>query len=291
MAEEVTALVPHAERVIDFYGDPIEVAVVGDDEVYVPLRAITEFLGLDWSAQYRRIQRDEVLARRARMVALRDSAGARREQLSLPLDLLPGWLFGITASRVRPELAPKLTRYREECFRVLWRAFQADLARHAPVTHANPSLTHVRDLALAIVQMSEQQLALEAQVGAVRTDMAHLSGQQIVLHDAVSAIDGRVDRAALVIKELQRRLGSVEERIQPGSVISEAQAAEISSRVKALAQQLTAASPGKNHYQGIFGELYRRFGVTSYKLIRQEHYAEVLAFLDDWRGTTGVAAE
>ncbi len=40
---------------------------------------------------------------------------------------------------------------------------------------------------------------------------------------------------------------------------------------------------GKNHYQGIFAELYRRFGVSSYKLIRQEQYAAVLAFLEQWR--------
>jgi hypothetical protein len=29
--------------------------------------------------------------------------------------------------------------------------------------------------------------------------------------------------------------------------------------------------------------LYRRFGVSSYKLIRQEQYAAVLAFLEEWR--------
>ncbi|NJO82978.1 MAG: hypothetical protein HC828_09275 [Blastochloris sp.] len=48
-------------------------------------------------------------------------------------------------------------------------------------------------------------------------------------------------------------------------------------------------------YQGIFGELYRRFGVSSYKVIRVEQYASVLAFLDEWRraaqgGETGAPA-
>jgi hypothetical protein len=41
---------------------------------------------------------------------------------------------------------------------------------------------------------------------------------------------------------------------------------------------------GKNQYQSVFAELYRRFGVSSYKLIRQEQYKAVLAFLEDWRG-------
>jgi hypothetical protein len=33
----------------------------------------------------------------------------------------------------------------------------------------------------------------------------------------------------------------------------------------------------------VFGELYRRFGVTSYTHIPQGQYAEVLAFLEEWR--------
>jgi hypothetical protein len=57
----------------------------------------------------------------------------------------------------------------------------------------------------------------------------------------------------------------------------------VSNQVKALAELLTGKDKAKNHYQGIFGELYRRFGVSSYKLIRHSQYDAVLAFLDDWR--------
>jgi hypothetical protein len=39
---------------------------------------------------------------------------------------------------------------------------------------------------------------------------------------------------------------------------------------------------GENQYQGVFSELYRRFGVPSYKHIRQEQYDSVLVFRDDW---------
>ncbi len=60
----------------------------------------------------------------------------------------------------------------------------------------------------------------------------------------------------------------LEARLRPAATIDEEQAAELSSRVKALAQALTAQDSSKNHYQGIFAELYRRFGVSSYTLIR-----------------------
>ena len=118
--------VPQAQRTIDFYGDPITVVVMPDDEVYVPIRPIAEFLGLDWSSQLQRIRRDDVLTNRTITLLVTTTDESRRDMVCLPLDLLPGWLFGISASRVRGELAPKLNRYREECFRVLWRSFQAE---------------------------------------------------------------------------------------------------------------------------------------------------------------------
>ena len=45
----------------------------------------------------------------------------------LPLDLIPGWLFGIQTGRVKENIRPKLIRYRRECFRVLWDAFKSDI--------------------------------------------------------------------------------------------------------------------------------------------------------------------
>lgn len=72
MAEsDAKALVPRAERIVDFYGDAIPVALV-DDVPYVALRMFADYLGLDWSAQRRRTERDEVLASEVRTVFLRE---------------------------------------------------------------------------------------------------------------------------------------------------------------------------------------------------------------------------
>ncbi len=281
-------LVPSAERAVDFYGDQISVALVSEgeeSEVYVPLRTITEFLGLGWGSQFNRLQRDEVLKARVRMVTIHGADGRPREMVCLPLDLLPGWLFGITTSRVREDLAPKLRRYREECFRVLWREYQSELMQRqqaqaqVPVVPRAP-LAQVREMGLAIAQLAEQQMALEGRVEDIanRVDDA---GQQ------VSVVTSRLDRAAEVVGDLKRRLGSIERQIAPPSHITDAQAAEISNKVKALAQLLTTQEPSRNFYQSIFGELYRRYGVSSYKLVPQNLYADVLEFLDDWLKTSG----
>ena len=53
----------------------IQVAIVGD-EAYMLLRQITDFLGLNWSRQYLRVQRNEILASHIRKVAMTAADGS-----------------------------------------------------------------------------------------------------------------------------------------------------------------------------------------------------------------------
>jgi hypothetical protein len=110
---------------------------------------------------------------------------------------------------------------------------------------------------------------------------------------AVQQPDGTI---FVLFARLRQNLGLGREsqvrRINRHSVLSQGlitQAAEVSNRVKALAELLTGKDASKNHYQGIFGELYRRYGVSSYKTIRLEQYEAVLTFLEDWRKSIGIA--
>lgn len=273
--DETAALVPTVTKPVDFYGEELMIALAGDAS-YVALRPICDYLGLAWNGQYQRIQRDTVLKRHTRIIAMTGADGRQREMVSLQLDYLPGWLFGVTSSRLRPELVEKLTHYREECFQVLWRAYQAELTESTSIgdaalatttrtmqtTDTTLALAQVRDLALAIAAMAEQQIALQEQMG---------------------GFGARLDRAAVLVGDLQRRVSMIEAHTTPVEAISDEQAAEIAAQVKALAELLTERDASKNHYQGIFAELYRRFGASSYKLLRLGQYRAVLAFLEDWR--------
>src|SRR5690349_13716502 len=102
-----SALVPLEARTVDFYGEEIVAMLVriGDElQVYVPLRPICAYLGISWGSQRNRLYRDEVLRDALRSVFIMNTnpQGGDPEVLCLPLELLPGWLFGIAASRVRP---------------------------------------------------------------------------------------------------------------------------------------------------------------------------------------------
>lgn len=253
------AIVPTEQRSIDFYGDEL-IVISLEGEPYIPIRPICDFLGLSWSGQSERIRRDAVLSEATATVRVTRTEGNRqvsRELLCLPLDYLNGWLFGVNAGRVKEGLRERLIRYQKDCYRVLAQAFQGS----AVVSPTSP-LVQIRDMALAIATMAEQQMLLEGRVTTTET---------------------RLDKAAVVVGDLSKRLGRLESRLAPGAYITDEQAAEISQRVKALAGRLQEQTPGKNYYQSIFGELYRRFNVSGYKLIRQNQYAEVIAFLEEWR--------
>jgi len=153
---------------------------------------------------------------------------------------------------------------------LLWRTFQDELSQVSHVAPATPtSLVQVRDMALAIAHMAEQQIELQ------------IRQQEMQTH--ITAVNARVDRAAVVVSDLQRRLHAVEHRVTPAATITDEQATDISNQVKALADLMARKDSSKNHYQSIFGEIYRRFRVSSYKLVRQSQYQDVVAFLDDWR--------
>ena len=268
MSEE-QALIPIEERQVDFYGDDIIAVLVGvngEEHVYIPVRPICTYLGLSWSGQSERIKRDLVLSEEARFVRVtRTNLGGNPNILCLPLDFLNGWLFGINAARVKEEHREKVVRYQRECYRILAEAFQVKSAVTAPSSSIQ-MLEQLRETGLAIAQLAEQQIAIETR------------------------LTNRLDKAAQVVGDIQRRLGAVERRVKPAEIISDEQASDIALSVKALGELLTnqAAQKGKgekipNYYQSIFTELYRRFGISKYTLTRQADYRDVMAFLDDWR--------
>lgn len=253
MSNETKALVPIEQREVEFYGDEIPAVIVEGGQVYVALRSIADYLGIDWSAQYRRLSRDPVLSEAQATVAVMATDGRIREQVCLPLDYLNGWLFGINANRVKGELRDKVIRYQRDCYRVLAEAFRPETGP-GPAESGELSLAYVRGMGLAIARMAEEQMEF----------------------------DRRLARTEEEQELYEIRLTTIEERIAwPAAVITEEQASQISQAVKAVAMQMSRQS-GRNEYGGVYGELYRKFGITSYKLLPANRFQEAMDFLTEW---------
>lgn len=104
---------------VDFHGKPLTVVTAADGRRLVAMRPICEAVGLQWESQYNRLRRNEVLASTISVMNMVAADGKEREQVCLPLEYLNGWLFGISTSRVKPEIRQRLEDYQRECYQVL----------------------------------------------------------------------------------------------------------------------------------------------------------------------------
>ncbi len=278
MADKPAPLVPIREEMVPFYEDEIPAVLIEVDglpepEIYVPVRPVCEFIGVDWSAQRRRINRDPVLSRHVMSVVvtatqIESARGQRASQdmLCLPLQFLHGFLFGINASRAKPEVRDSLIRYQTECYGILHGAFSRDRRE------AESAFQRIEAVALSVAELSRE------------------AGENI------GRIDQRVDRAAMVVRDLAIEVSAIKQRLSLGQPITPAQAQAIKSRVNETAG-LLGEVPGfggrRKPHAAVWSEIYRRFGVPSYNELRLNQSDDVIDFLDKWsaeiRGTLDLA--
>lgn len=103
---------------ISFHGQTVSV-FSQNNQHYVAMKPIVENIGLDWVSQHKKIQRNDILKSGMVMMTIPATDGKTYETACLPLDYLNGWLFGVDAKRVKPEIRERLLTYQRECFRAL----------------------------------------------------------------------------------------------------------------------------------------------------------------------------
>lgn len=242
------ALTPVEQRDVTFYDDTLTAVLMEDGTVYVPLRPICDYLGLNWAGQRQRTHRDIILEEVSCECVIH-SQGQGRAMLCLPLDYLNGWLFGINASRVKPEVQENLLTYQRECYRVLADAF---LAPDRALSSSTATLLQVREMGLAIARMAEEQIDFDRR-----------------LTTAESKLE--------LVANLDERLQTVEQFVAPGASVTQSQAMQISQAVKAVA----LAMPEPNFGQ-VYGQLYREYEITSYKNLPANKFQDAMKFLTEW---------
>jgi hypothetical protein len=272
MSEE-KAIVPVEQKLVDFYGDEIMAVLVevnDQQQVYVPVRPICDYMGVNWSGQYERLQRDPVLSEVMISVQVTRTGDQAREMICLPLDYLNGWLFGINANRVKAEIRNNLIRYQRECYRILADAFlpPPDLIVH-PIDADDRALVQLHNMALVIAATTREMLEIK----------------QLSLNNKA-----RLDAAREYLQGMNQRLKVVEQRTQSGP-LTEEQAREIQHRVNLIARELTKQDPGQKHHMGIYEALRQQTGSTTYKSIPLKGYETAIAFLDDWLNAIEQAEE
>ena len=244
-------VVPIEQKTVEFYEDQITAVRMVSGEVFIPIRPVCDNLGVTLAGQRERINRDPVLSEEVTSISVTLTQQAR-EMICLPLKFIPGWLFGINANRVKPVIRERLIRYQRECYDVLAEAFAEGRLTSEPsfnelLASDSPAAMAYR-MAQALQIMARQQLILE------------------------SRVDDHEDR----LETIESKLGD------PDRYISPDQAMQLSQAVKTVAMKLSLAS-GRNEYGGVYGELYRKFGITSYKQLPAAKFDEAMKWLNEWR--------
>lgn len=246
------------QKTVLFYDDELIAVRGGDGHIYVSLRHLCDVMGLARYTQVRKIRDNEILNEGYKggfmMMPPSESGrgGGRQKAGLLRIDLIPMWLTTINISRVKDDIKLRIKQYQKEAAKVLWEAFQDGRLSVDPAfsellkNESNPSVQAYK-MAQAIMKMAQQQIVLEA----------------------------RVDSHEQRIEQLESVVGNTKHQITPS------QASQISQAVKAIASQLGKRSK-RNEYAGVYGELYRRFDITSYKQLPKNRFDEAMNFLTGW---------
>ena len=178
--------------------------------------------------------------------------------ICLPLDYISGFLFGINATRVKEEVRDRLIRYQRECYRVLAEAFQEGRLTADPVLddllRSDSEAVQAYRMLQALVKLARNQILIEAQL--------HTHTEQLADHDQR-------------LEDIEATLGDT------GRLVTPDQASQISQAVKAVALALGKKS-GRNEFGAIYGELYRKFGITGYKQLPASKFQQAMDWLTDW---------
>jgi len=256
------SLVVIEQREVEFYGDELIAVRAADGHIYVSVRHLCDALGLDRTAQVRRIRRQEILDDAYKGGAIltppsKGGVGGGRQQLGLiRVDVVPLFLTGVSVNSVREEIRPKLARFQREAAKVLWEAFQqgqltADLDFDALLAQDTPEAQAYR-LAQAVLQLARNQLLMRAQLA-----------------------------------DHEQRLETIESQLgDTGRNVTPDQASQISQAVKAVALAL-GKKTNRNEFGAVYGELYRKFGITGYKMLPAHRFDEAMKFLTDWHENLG----
>jgi hypothetical protein len=240
---------------VRFADADITAVLATDNAIYAALPHLCRALNLDAESQRERIEEQTTLARGLIQFPL-----AQGKQLTtiwcLRADLIPYWLAIVPTKRMKAEKKARIDFYQAQVADVLGRLFGS-----SPVT--SPSTE---------VSLGEQHPAYTEGLAIARMalDTAQLASAQA----------DKIDKEVEALKEIyEMRITALEARLMPRETINEGQAERISDLVKQVALALSR-KVGGNTFGVVYGQLYRTFNITSYKLLTQAQYPKAIEWLE-----------
>lgn len=116
------------------------VTVDRDGEIFVPIKPICDAIGIDVDAQRNKLNADEFFNSTTAIITAVAADDKEREMYCIRLRDVYGWLATINPGKVAPEAREVVTRYRRECYDVLYEHFTGSMRRTIETNNAEIEL-------------------------------------------------------------------------------------------------------------------------------------------------------
>lgn len=150
----------------------IEIVTVDrDDEIFVPIKPICEAIGISSHAQREKLLNDDFFSSTGSIIESVGADGKSREMFALPLRYVYGWLDTINPGKVAPEAREAVSRYRRECYEVLYNHFTASMAHTIETNKAEIEiLSQINETLTAEKEAKARRKSLEQKLQKLRSE-------------------------------------------------------------------------------------------------------------------------
>lgn len=258
-----------AKQATAVFADAEITAVLSADDglIYASLPNLCRALGLDTESQRERIEEHAVL--QEGLLPFELVSGIRIvTNWCLRSNLISLWLTLVPVKRLKPERQQRIYHFQQKAADALDRLFGTGQGTGLSSETSALSLPIPGEASpyaegLAIARFAEEQDLLHEHIG-----------------ERITALELVVDHRLTGVED---RLAALEAKLVPREQISDEQAEQISDLVKQVAIALSQRLGGGNYFGTVYGQLYRRFGITSYKKLTQAQYPIAIAWLQQMR--------
>jgi hypothetical protein len=250
---------PERERKLAFREKEIATADLKDGKGYVSVRSLCDAFGLDQRAQRKRLMRQQSYFETYTVTILMGTAGGPQPTLCLMASAVPLFLTGVELERVQDEETRQLLMaFLDEAHTVL--------AEHFGISERG-EIQFLRDSVARMVaeqEKFEETLSKKVEAELVEIRKAH---------------EEKVQQIRDAFSNLRQQVTHLEAVAGPKVRLSPEQLGQLRQLVATLGTLLQESGVSKP-YPGIYMDITRLTGVSRSEDIRQEDFAEVVAFLE-----------
>ncbi len=251
---------PVRERTIQFRGKEIATADLRDGKGYVSVRSLCAAFGLDQRAQRKRLMRQQSYFEPYTATILMTTPGGPQPSLCVMSMAVPMFLTGVELERVQdPDAHELLLAFMDEAMTIL--------AEHFGISERG----EIQFMRESIARMVFNQEAYEEQLRKkVEAELAEMR----------RAHEEKVQQIREAFGDLRQQVARLETVAGPKARLTPEQLGQlrqVTATLGTLLQERGVAKP----YPGIYMDITRLTGVSRSEDIRQEDFAEVIAFLED----------